>query len=54
MRYIKTKYKFPLFFIAIMIVVISGFLNKFGIIGLLNTQIGVAIGFLLLVFAIAG
>lgn len=53
MRYLKSKYKFPIFFIGVMIVVLSGFLNKFYVINLGQTEISVAIGFIILFLSIA-
>ncbi len=53
MKYLKTKYKFPIFFIGVMTIVLSGFLNKFYIINLAQTEAFVAIGFIILFLSIA-
>lgn len=52
-KYLKSKYKFPIFFIGVMLIVLSGFLNKFYIINLLQTELAVAIGFVILFLSIA-
>lgn len=51
-RYIKSPYKFPIFFLGVMTILACGFLNKLAIINLYNTEILVAIGFIVLLMSV--
>ena len=51
-KLVPTKFRYPMFFAGIMVIVISGLLNKYLHMAESYTEIGAAIGFLLFVFSI--
>ncbi len=51
-KLIPTRFRYPMFFAGIMIIVISGLLNKYLHMAEGYTEIGAAIGFLLFMFSI--
>ncbi len=51
-KLIPSKYRYPMFFTGVMVIVISGLLNKYLHMAEGYTEIGAAIGFLLFMFSI--
>ena len=53
MKRLPSRFRFPMFFTGVMIVIIAGFLDKFAVIGAIETEAAVAAGFIILVLSIA-
>ncbi|MCL5427896.1 MAG: hypothetical protein M1321_01815 [Candidatus Marsarchaeota archaeon] len=53
MKRLPSKFRFPMFFAGAVIVILSGILNKYALIGLGETEIGAILGFAILVLSIA-